>query len=755
MSNPDVKVTISATDGASPVLKQMEESAKRAGAAASGVLKGGADSLTPALRNANSAAKQYEATLDRIKGIRNAIAGLVTGYVGLKLTAEAKALLDKYGPYEAKVRAQTVFGNYSTEGQRLLKERRAAGTNYGKTPQEVEEGQDVFVRRNMKADIVKAMTDAAIELSKTLGVAVDQAARIIEKQVFTLGPEPTTAAEAKQKATEASNRVAVAVKKGAMDPNEVEQAGIYGNPAIRASGMDANYGWAEIATLSRAGESGEKAGVFVRAQAASTLAMTSKGRDAARAAGINPDDYWRGKPVSMEGKDLSLINRDRYGKTWTKDQIKAYDNYTSQLQKDLQSDDEEVAKNAADVLNSRGAFIEGVMEVIDPKGEMSKTDALHVSSTIGRQFDMRRENFDTTRFTRDFMKKSNSQQRIGMYGPKQGNRANILAAAQDQVEHYEEEYRKGQEENLSHNIAEERNKGAGAALERLHAKKEQAILSTGDDLAPAIEGGADWLSGALDWYNKQNGYVKGAAVVGGAAGSTAITAGTSALTWWGVKKVVSKVVGNGAKAAATAVTEGATEAAAAAAAEGGVLSTVGRWAGKGARGAFSAGSLGVAAGLTAAELYYQNHPEGTQAEADMNSLTAEYSRVRRGNRRFGKPKEQPLPDFATLDLPDTSTHWYDGAGWQPINPDKVQWPNPAQTSAAQGQPAGIDVHGTVEGQASINVNVVVTPSPLFDAKMDGLKNDVVRLSGRLGGDKTGTNLSGSNGVSPSTAGVAP
>ena len=119
MSNPVVTATITADDKASPVLRALRDLAKSVQDTTGKGLPGGRDTFSPSLRTAETLAKEHITTLERLHGLHKMIAGTVTGYIGLKLTEEAKRLLEKYAPYEKDVRAQKKARGPETQSDRL------------------------------------------------------------------------------------------------------------------------------------------------------------------------------------------------------------------------------------------------------------------------------------------------------------------------------------------------------------------------------------------------------------------------------------------------------------------------------------------------------------------------------------------------------------------------------------------------------------------------------------------------------------
>jgi hypothetical protein len=125
-------------------------------------------------------------------------------------------------------------------------------------------------------------------------------------------------------------------------------------------------------------------------------------------------------------------------------------------------------------------------------------------------------------------------------------------------------------------------------------------------------------------------------------------------------------------------------------------------------------------------------------------------------RKFIKEGLQPLFTDETLaNMGITPPQGKAAAGWQssitpvaPVPAGDAKWgPQPA------GGAAPVNVTGDLTGTANITANITLTPSPLFNAEINGLKAEVLRLKGNVGGNKTGTNLAGSNGAQPVSTGA--
>lgn len=82
----------------------------------------------------------------------------------------------------------------------------------------------------------------------------------------------------------------------------------------------------------------------------------------------------------------------------------------------------------------------------------------------------------------------------------------------------------------------------------------------------------------------------------------------------------------------------------------------------------------------------------------------------------------------------------------------ADWEQSRQDLNGPGKDKRVEVQGTVEGQATVKSEIVVTPSPWFETKISNIENQVMSLRGSLGGDKLGTNLAGSNGAKPVSTG---
>ena len=599
-------------------------------------------------------------------------------------------------------------------------------------------GQDVTIKRGLPEGITEAFTDQAIKLAKAIGISIERAAKMLDSFVFQSGDEPKTPEETRARAKEAADAVVTMSKRADMAPEDVEESTKFAFSSGHAVGLSSQYMGAQFMTLKRAGVPGSEAGVAVRGEAAHIGAPTSGGYDAAIAAGTPLSNYYAkgSQPLTSETLDQGFFRR--YGKHLSKAAKAKWD--------------EKVAEEGpngepigAEKMATREGLDDAMQDVLDEDPSLKLKDRQDAMKEAHRLQDLQRGKIDAERFARDFNSKANYQQLVAFYGPK------IAARIQTLRDHNADmaENEKYMQEGVGRTdiIAENRNQGYGAEADRLAAKKDAAELQIGEDVAPAAVPAMKAGNYLLDKFNNMPGWGQLSTVGAGlgAGGTASYFASKYAV------KAAGKLAGNIIKSATSQV-EGASAAVEddhAALIEKTFRKTNAAEAPAAEAPAAATGAAGEAGGILS-KIFNSPIMKGIGEAAGVAAGPLDAWAL-------GKQTESILDDARHLygDFTGNPTNrikkgenfW--GFGGEPdVDSDTAKPKAEENAAAAQDKSAAAEVHGTVDGQATINSNIVVEPSQWFVTKIGKIEEAILKLSGSIGQSPTGAGMPGSQGTTP-------
>jgi hypothetical protein len=766
MSGPSVTATIAVNDQASPALKELAVLAKKVAQETNGAMKGGSgDAYAASLNRANSAARQHLGTLTQMRDMHREIAALAGGIVAGRVAQDVKAKVVEGGKYEKEVRLQAASstdpsrpgGKYDDADLKLLAQQRVdAAKRLGIMPEETMKAQSAFVNRAFTANVTKAATDKALELSKALNVPAEEAAKIVEGGVFGQGIHLHSPEQAALEMAKANDRATVMFHKARMTPEDIIENQKFSLGMATAAGVSPDTNSAIAMTLKRANVSGAESGVFERQFYARLMAPTKQGYDALASAGINYDDYAKHGDVSPEAIDASL--QRRFGKGLNEDGRAA-------LRERL--DDPE-----GKALSSREEFAKAVHDAVDASGQkMSKTDEKHVNDAAMRQFDLAKTGLRGDALAKAIIAKMTPQQLQGYLGDKQAGRGTQLLNNQEDFNTYLHDLENAQ--NVAADIAKERMAGLGFALDRLtssvdSAEKDMVLLASGP-----LEGLTNAASKIVNVFDGLPDGVKAGAATAGVMGLGAaalasvagvVSLGASAATAAASLNLLATrglpIPGGSSIPGTVAKVEGAAPTVAAASTVGakigsalGVVSKAIGWA--------AVAELVVSSiyGITSDEATgfdRKNSPEHSRADAIKQAIKRDADdRMQREIERDDQQAkdaaargdanvDRAMPRKGSMQAYRQALHDQEGGSvWEDGSAPIAQ--SPAVSNVVT------TVTGTVEGTGTLSVKF--EPSQWLVAKIGTMESAIIALKGTLGSDKTGTGLGGSQGAQPVATGA--
>jgi hypothetical protein len=575
---------------------------------------------------------------------------------------------------------------------------------------------------------------------------------MLETGTFTRGIDFHDPASATRELMNTADREAVAAKRAAMQPEDIQMLAKFGFGTATAAGASQSTMWAIGMALNRAGVGGDQSGVFERSVFGKGLAGGPKADAVYASLGIDKGMFYKKGDSSPEAlaKAIDQSASNTFGVRLSPDAQK-------RLREKMDDPDSEV-------MSTKSNLVQAVIAAIQEGGkELNKNEQKEVAKSAGTQFELARGGFDGDKWFNYMLQHLSPAQAVAMFGTQQAGRFEMLQNGKFKYD----EYRDQQDHagGFNDKIAAERMEGLGAAVDRL----KESLDAVSNDLVKANEGWLTPLSNAAGkvvgaFTGLTDGMKETLSVSALAAAGSGITAiGKIALTTVG--SINSLAVS--AERAAVALTGvggaalpgGAAAAAAKAGMGSRVLSTVGGVAS-------FLGGWGLAGGtaMVLGEQAIQAIPDGTGGA------------FKHGTGRgvnAGRPPPPPdafwakqpgwadhwyqspfLTNKGTLakegadlrgltDLPGSTTTWRDSAGKLGNVPEgDAKWGS-GKTSTA------VEVSGTVNGSAELHIGAIeVRPTAYFESLVKQAERIVnMGINGKLGTSMQGP---GDNGTKPST-----
>jgi hypothetical protein len=750
MSNPNVTATISVDDKASPALKELARLAKMIGEETAKALKGGGDGLTQSLRKANVAATEHISKLTAMRNLYKEIGGIAAGIAGGKVFSSAKQMIGNYLPLERANRYNNAIIGATPAEQKALFDQQIRGSKvYGTSMLETSKGQGVFAARNYNAATVAAATDVALKAAKAQGVDTATAAKMLETGTFTRGIDFNDPASATRELMNTANREAVAAKRAAMQPEDIQMLAKFGFGTATAAGASQSTMWAIGMALNRAGVGGDQSGVFERSVFGKGLAGGPKADAVYASLGIDKGMFYKKGDASPEAlaKAIDTSASNTFGVRLSPD-----------AQKRLR---EKMEDPESEVMATKSNLVQAVIAAIQEGGkELNKNEQKEVAKSAGTQFELARGGFDGDKWFNYMLQHLSPAQAVAMFGTQQAGRFEMLQNGKFKYDEYRDQ--QDHADGFNDKIAAERMEGLGAAVDRL----KESLDAVSNDIVKAND---NWLTPLTNAAGKVVGVFTGltdgmketlsvSALAAAGSGITAI--GRVALTTVGsinslavsaerASLALSGVGGAGLPCGAKAA-EKAGLGSRALSTVGGVASFLGGW--------------GLAGGtvMVLGEQAIQAIPDGTGG-------VFKHGTGRGVN--AGRPPPPPdafwaqqpgwkshwyqspfLTNRGTLnksgaqlrgleDLPSPLTTWHDSAGKLGNVPEgDAKWGSGKMSTA-------VEVAGTVSGSAEIHQSIEVRPTAYFESLVRQAQSVVnMGLNGRLGTSMHGP---GDNSVKPS------
>ncbi|MDI4236797.1 phage tail tape measure protein [Bradyrhizobium sp. Arg237L] len=751
MSNPSVTAVISATDLASPKVRELMATLKQAQKLAGEAFDGGVGGKYAAgLNQATLAAKGHLGVLHQIHSAHKAIAATVAGYAASRVVHGGIEAIKESLPYLREDRAIQARTGYSDKDMvALRKQQNELAKTYGANVEATQKAQETFGRLKYDAATNVAITTPTAVGARAMGVTPEQNAELMESMISQYGVHFDNPADAQRKATHLNDLAAAATKKSNMTFEDVLEYTKYSAAAANAVNISPEQNLAMGMALRRAGIVGSEGGVFARQLYAREMAPTRKGREILAQNGINIDEYATHGTVSGEG--LSDKFARQFGKSLSSGAIAA-------LNKELE-------ENGGEILADRGKFAKAVVKARTGDGEkLSETDRKHLVQAANEYFDFTKSGFRGGALMDAVIATGNPMLMQGFLGDKQGARG---VALMQNAEHYNEA--KGDlahADGFAQNVANKMNEGLAAATERLTASFEalrNTMVQANDGWLTPLANGATAVASAFTNLSPE--VQKAAGIFAGVA--TVAAGGGMAVAFGKFLLNVNSLAASAGQAAvaleALALAGGVPGVPGGKAGKPGVLGSSGKGmvfkTGAAALGA-TLGPVAAIAAWQVAEIAWPHVEEWATRDDVTPGSEADLERRRRfamGPATWGR---DTVPynrrKRVTLDA-DTSNNlggaeigksggWQDSTVLGDTKPSKG-FGDPGKTSTQ------VDVQGTVSGQAELHANIAVDVRPTAYLESVVKRAESVAnmaLNGRLGTSMQGP---GDNGTKPSMAGA--
>lgn len=734
MSNPSVTAIISVDDKATPALKEMANLAKMIGAEMAKNLTGHGDGLAQSLNKANAAATEHIGRLTKMRNLYKEIGGLAAGIIGSKAIGMAERAIGEYLPVEKLNRKNNAIMGATPAEQKMLFDQQLKGAKvYGNSVLETAKGQGVFAARNYNPATVGAATDVALVAAKALGIDTAEGARLLETGTFTRGVDFNNPADARRELMNTANREAVANKRAAMDPEDIEMLAKFGFGNATAAGASQSTMWAIGMALKRAGIGGDQAGVFERSVFGKGLGGGPKADAVYASLGIDKGMFYKGGDSSPDAlaKAISTSQTNKFG-------VKL----SPEAQKILL---DKMEAPESDVMSTKANLVKAVVDAMkEATGkDLNKNELKEVAASAGGQYELARKGFDGEKWFSYMLEHLSPSQAMAMFGTQQGGRFETLQGNKGVYHEYHDEQDKA--DGFADKMAQARMEGLGAAVDRLKNSIEAAsdsVVKANENWLTPLTSGVAKVIGAFTELSDGMKEAIGIGVLTTAGGGIAALGVTAVKTVMSVNALAeSAAVASVAlqKIAATgslpgglpnsAVKEGVKDAeAVAAGAGGGMLSKAPTWL----RATVGAGAamlpwVGLGAAAGAGVYGISQIPDGTG-----------------GRFKHGTGRGVSVGHMVTQNDMLAQEPWGYSATFKPrtVPQGDSKWGDIKQTSH-------VEVAGTVTGSAELHNNMTITiaPSAYFESLVKSAQNIAnMSVNGRLGTSMQGP---GDNGTKPS------
>jgi len=762
MGDVQVKAIITAEDKASAVLKAMAKTAEnmareleKAGAAAD---------ISKHLRASDGALNHQLSMVSRLSSAFKDLSKSAAAYAALKFPHIAAEAIHNYLPLERTNIVNQAAGNFSAADMAKLKEQQSAFARlYGELPDATAHAQGEFVKRHMDAETTSAFMVQAEKAAKAWGVDVAQAAKTLESIVFGFGEHVENAKAVNAIVPRYLDLATNAQKKGAMSVQDVEEMNKYGAAAMRAAGATPEQAFAMAMVLKREQFQGAEIGVFERALGARLMMPTAEGRAAFAAAGLDFNGYvTRGK---FSGEGLNVALQEKFGGGLNAERL-------SDIQKAFDGG----------AIRTQAEFAKQVIAAYEAQhGSQRAGDRAKLGTTAGYAWKASQDHVDGAKVLDELMGgKMTAQQGMMLLGVKQGSK---IASMLQQLEKYHDYFKEVQERGTTDRIAEERQKGLAAAIDRMKASYEDAankFVEANSDVLKSLADLSTRLASSVGAISPEHmkaigGIGAAAAVLGGAYGVA------STVKFLKTVNDAARKLAGPMEAAAEAVGKFAPMGEAAA--EGGLVAGLS----SAAAGALRLAKVltGVAGAVALVGSYFgylddnqETGPDGKKRvgagiEAEFKKRLEELKHwwsADEGMAAKGGLFRTPTGDDARLATIGHGPHFgFDitpppGSTSPPttlhrgqltaalhamgIDPIGAGHPSFGRSWFGEGGPAKIEanVTGTVTGEGTIKGDISVTPSPWFQTTVSGMQRAIMELSGTVA--NVGYTMSGLNAPSP-------
>lgn len=696
--------------------------------------------VAKAMEFANKEVERQERLAARSETRRLAVGGAFgAGSAALAhgVKSGGKAVLHTYREFDRERRfGKAVMGLTDDEQKPLVDQAIHMGATTKFNDIQVLEAQRELAARGVNKNTVLGMMQPAGSLGMALDLQLPDAVKQMEGAIFGFKKKIDTEADALAAAKQTADLQVKAAKLSGMTPEDISQAYKYGATPARLAGLSESTLLAFAGISKKANMGGDESGVAFRALVAAMQSPTAGAKTALLANGLDFKNYQR----SPDSIPLAPFTNDIAAK------------YGVKLNKDAQAALAKIFSDKA-TLADPALFAPAVSKALgDTLGDGDAKSKKSIAGAANRYRNAALGAVDSNAFFADLLQKipGNLPLANALFGAKQGGRiatalgdpetmAKILAGLRDS-------------DGYADKIAGERMAGFDGAVSRFEGaiKNLETAIGRGfdaDGKGGALSTVAGWGASATQWLAERDprnlAIGAGAGAYYGLVGAGAFGYGFLKFLSAGPALTASAVALNGAAAALTTAAGGGVAANTAAATAG---------AGTTAGAAATGGVFGRLAGAGAAALPFLPYTAiggaliaGVKLGRDENDVGLT-SGERMTRRRGGSVHDAMRRSFADdrerlgLSMPDTTGDAMRSTlqGWGVGN------------GTGGAAPGGGEVKAVVEGQATLEATVTVSPSPYFLSTIDQRVDNKINAFRSMGGPASGT--TGSTGRSMPEAG---